>query len=126
MEIIIGMLFEMLCYLFVEGALEVIIRILTRPFSTHSEHPVILICGYFLLGLFVGGMSLLIFPHAFITETTFRYINLVLIPIFVALIMMTVGKLLAKKGKKLTSLDHFNYAFVFAFAMALVRFIFAK
>jgi hypothetical protein len=39
--------------------------------------------------------------------------------------MMLLGWFRLKKGQELVRLDRFGYAFVFAFAMALVRFIWA-
>ena len=39
--------------------------------------------------------------------------------------MVLVGRVRQKKGQNLVRLDRFGYAFVFAFAMALVRFIWA-
>jgi hypothetical protein len=39
--------------------------------------------------------------------------------------MMLVGKLRLKRGQNIVRLDQFGYAFVFAFAMALVRFTWA-
>ena len=43
----------------------------------------------------------------------------------VGLVMMMIGRARLKKGQSLVRLDQFGYAFTFAFAMALVRFIWA-
>ncbi len=40
--------------------------------------------------------------------------------------MVLIGKLRTKRGQDLVLLDRFGYAFVFAFAMAVVRFAFAS
>ena len=60
-----------------------------------------------------------------IDNPLFREINLFATPVACGLVMMMVGKFRLKKGQDLVRLDQFGYAFVFAFAMALVRFIWA-
>jgi len=37
--------------------------------------------------------------------------------------MAMIGKIRGKRGQNLVRLDRFGYAFIFAFLMALVRFI---
>ena len=37
--------------------------------------------------------------------------------------MMLVGRLRDRRGSALVKLDRFGYAFIFAFAMAIVRFV---
>ena len=75
--------------------------------------------------MIAGGLSLWIFPTSPIHEPLFRQINLIVTPVALGLVMMLIGKIRLKKGQDLVRLDQFGYAFVFAFAMALVRFIWA-
>ena|SRR5579862_1263695 len=119
------MVLDLLTYLFAEGLFELGNRSLFHFISKRPAHPVILTGGYILWGIIAGGISLWLMPKAFITHTVIKFLNLIISPIIIGIIMMYVGKSLEKKGKKLTSLDHFGYAFIFAFSMALMRFIFA-
>lgn len=82
--------------------------------------------GFALLGAVAGGVSLLLFPQSPITNPGFRRINLVLTPLAAGGIMMLIGRLRDKRGSPVVKLDRFGYAFVFALAMALVRFVWAQ
>jgi hypothetical protein len=61
-------------------------------------------------------------PTAFIENPSLRLLNLLLTPVAGGAMMALLGRLRARKGAPLIQLDHFGYAFTFAFAMALVRF----
>ena len=61
------------------------------------------------------------------TYTTFITGLCVLItPLAAGGIMMLIGKLRERRGQDLVGLDRFGYAVAFAFAMALVRYTFAR
>jgi hypothetical protein len=92
-------------------------------YSADKRHPLLSTVGSFLWGLIAGGLSLLIMPEAFIESSRLRLLNLLLTPIAVGAIMALLGRLRARKGSPLVQLDHFGYAFTFAFALALVRFL---
>ena len=82
-----------------------------------------------LIGLAVGGLSVLIFPHQLIhTEHSekFHGISLVISPVVSGLVMSRIGSSLRQQGKKVVPIESFGYGFIFAFGMALVRFLFAK
>jgi hypothetical protein len=78
-----------------------------------------------LLGGLVGGLSLLIFPDSFLHTESLKLVNLFVTPVALGLIMVLIGKLREKKGQEKVKLDKFSYGFLFAFGMALVRFIWA-
>jgi hypothetical protein len=54
-----------------------------------------------------------------------RLLNLIATPIALGLLMTLIGKFRTRNGQDLVRLDQFGYAFVFAFAMAFVRFVWA-
>jgi hypothetical protein len=81
--------------------------------------------GFMLWGLIAGGISLWIFPTSLIEDPMFRIMNLVATPIALGFAMTLIGKMRLRKGQNLVRLDQFGYAFVFAFAMAFVRYIWA-
>jgi hypothetical protein len=91
-----------------------------------SGNPLLSTIGFLLWGLLAGGISLLLFPRSFISNQTLRLLNLAVTPLATAEIMRQIGKLRAGRGQTLVGLDRFAYAFIFALAMASVRFTFAK
>jgi hypothetical protein len=115
-EVLIQLLFECLAELGVRSLADT----LEKP-----RHPLLSTIGFALWGALAGGLSLLIFPHSAIASAPLRRANLVVTPIIVGLAMMLIGRVRSKKGQDLVRLDRFGYAFVFAFAMALVRFVWA-
>lgn len=82
--------------------------------------------GYALLGLIAGGLSLLFFPRALLRSTSLHGISLLITPLLAGGAMSLVGAWRRRRGERLLRLDSFGYAFVFAFAMALVRLLFTK
>lgn len=113
-EIVLQTLFEVLAELGMRSMADTLQKPRTPLFST---------IGFILWGLIAGGISLLLFPTSPIANPTLRAINLFITPTTIAAIMMFIGWARTKKGQPLVSLDRFGYAFVFAFAMALVRYI---
>jgi len=68
----------------------------------------------------------LVFPRSLIGSAGLRAANLLVAPVVAGGIMMLIGRARNKRGQTLVRLDRFGYAFVFAFAMAAVRFIGTK
>lgn len=127
-----GFVFEIIFQLFGELLLQAIFEMLVE-LGFHSladtfrrpRHPALSTLGFLLWGTIAGGISLLIWPTSYIHEPTLRTINLVVTPVALGFAMMFVGRIRLKKGQQLVRLDQFGYAFVFAFAMSLVRFVWA-
>ena len=82
--------------------------------------------GYSLLGGIAGGLSLLHFPHSLMHTTHGRVACLVLAPVVSGLAMAIIGGWRRRRGQPVLGIDGFAYGYVFAFAMALVRFICAR
>ena len=130
MEILVNLLFfigeiflEIILPLFSEVLSEVSLRGITEPFKRNEEiNPVLAVMGYILFGALVGLLSLLI-PKMFEIPYWMRIMNLVVTPIICGLVMMKIGQIREKRGDRLIRLDTFLYGYLFALAMAVVRFI---
>jgi hypothetical protein len=127
---------ESLLAFILEGALELILelvfsllaevglRCLREPFiEWELRNPIFAGIGYFLFGLGLGGLSLLVFPSPLVHSERFHGINLLITPLLVGLLMSALGRLRRRQGKSLLRLDTFAYGFIFAFAMSAVRFL---
>jgi hypothetical protein len=125
-------IFEVFLQFFGEILLQIFFEILLE-LGQHSlahtvrkpRNPVLSTIGYVLWGAIAGGISLWLFPASVIRNPGLRILNLVVTPILIGGVMMLIGKIRGKKGQNLVKLDRFGYAFVFAFSMALIRFIWA-
>ena len=119
-QFLVELILQALGELLVELGLRSMAETVKRPRS-----PALAAFGFLLWGALVGSLSLLVVPHSPIEDPSLRWVNLFATPVLVGLMMMVVGKIRDKKGQKLVRLDRFGFAFIFAFSMALVRFIWA-
>lgn len=129
MGIIFELLFQFFAEILLQAAFELLAELGYRGLANRLQrprNPIYSIIGFIILGAIAGSVSLLILPYSPIEDPTFRKINLVAMPIILGLMMMLVAKLRQKKSQDLVRIDRFGYAFVFAFAMGLVRFIWAE
>ncbi len=77
-----------------------------------------------LFGAVLGAVNLLLFP-AYLVPPPWRVVNLFLTPIAVGGLMMAMGRWRAKRGEEVVRIDRFLYGFLFAAALALVRYVLA-
>jgi hypothetical protein len=126
-------LFEILFQFLGEFLLQLLFEILTDigfdwfdKTAKNTPRPVLWALGFLLLGTLAGGISLLILPHSMISTPSLRVINVVGTPVLVSACMLVIGNWRAAKGREPVKLDRFANAFCFAFAMALVRFAYAR
>ena len=125
-------LFEVLFQIFGEFLMQLFVELLVE-LGIHEKgrrkkgpmNPALATFGLIVCGAAAGGLSLLIFPQSPIANPDLRLANLFVTPLLLGAAMMLVGRLREKRGQNLVRLDRFGYAFVFAFAMALVRFLWA-
>lgn len=128
MEFIFELLLQFLGEILLQAAGELLAELGFRSLADTMRRPRSLILssiGFMIWGAMAGGASLLIFPHSAIGDPIFRTINLFVTPTLMGAMMVLVGKARLKKGQDLIRFDRFGYAFVFAFFMSLVRFIWA-
>ncbi len=133
MEILAELLFSVLLWLAelaLQIALEILaefgVRVLREPFRPAREvSPWIAALGYTLYGGAVGGLSLLVFPLAFLSNPWARAANLVLTPLVAGATMALLGAWRRRRGQDLVRLDRFSYGVLFALALGGVRHLFA-
>lgn len=124
-EIVLQILGEILVQVGFEFLAELGLHSLADTFEK-PKNPVLSTIGFVLWGALAGGISLFIMPSSLISNLAFRKINLFLTPLAVGGVMMLVGRQRDRRGQILVKLDRFGYAFVFAFAMAIVRYLGAE
>ena len=135
MEFLLQIIFEFLVQVIGEILFEAVLHVgetLFAPlFHGFARHPwarkalntVVTLILYFGLGVLAGFLSLLIFPHSFVRSSRLHGISLIITPLLAGLTMVGIGRLRQSIGQAVMRLDTFGYAFVFAFGMALMRFL---
>ena len=74
-----------------------------------------------LLGVLLGGLSLLIIPRPMIEDRAIQVVNLFLSPLLIGMWTMSLGTVDEKRGKTPSTQDTFFYGAIFGFAFALTR-----
>jgi hypothetical protein len=114
---------EIVLQVIVEGLFELGLRGVREPFRRPKPlHPLLAAMGYAILGAAAGAISVWIFPRLFIDGHALRVMNLVVTPFTAGAVMAAIGAWRRKRDEELIRLDRFAYGFVFALAMAAVRF----
>ena len=125
LEFVLQILGELLFQLGFEMLAELGFRGLQEPFRRPKPlHPILAGICYLIFGAVAGLLSLLLLPHLMIDSAVGRVANLVVTPVSAGLFMSLVGVWLRRRGEDVVRLDRFAYGFLFAMAMALVRFQF--
>lgn len=126
-ELILQFVFEFLLQIAGELLIELGLRSLGEPFVNREErNPILAAIGYCLIGAILGGLSLIWFPNSFVRSERFHGINLIITPVLAGLVMGAIGRFREQHGKAVIRLDSFVYGFLFAFAMALIRFLYTS
>ena len=123
-EIILEFLGEFLLQVIGEALLEFGFHALAEPFR-NAPTPWIAALGYACIGALLGGLSLLLFP-ANLVAPPWRMLNLLLTPLAVGGTMALLGAWRARRGQAVLRIDRFAYGYLFALALALVRFHYAN
>lgn len=120
--LIIELLGEVLLQVFGEVLCEFGLQSLAEVFKSRTvQNPVLAGFGHALLGMAVGGISLLVFPDHFIHQKSLRMTAVMLSPVMAGFCMSVLGSWRRQRGQRLIRLDSFSYGFIFALGMALVR-----
>ncbi|PJZ47455.1 hypothetical protein [Leptospira saintgironsiae] len=82
------------------------------------------VIGYIIFGSIVGYVSMLVFPNFLLKNHSLQIANLVFIPIISALIICFVGNWRKKLPLFKIEFEIFISAYVFAFAVSLIRYCF--
>ena len=124
-------LFELLLQFIGEVLLQIIFEVLFE-FGLHGvrepfrkpPNPWLAAVGYAIFGAVAGALSLWIFPKLFIPTHSAQLANLVMTPIAAGAAMAALGAWRRRRDQDIIRLDKFTYGYLFALAMALVRFTF--
>jgi hypothetical protein len=121
---ILQILGELVLQIVLEALAELGLHSVREPFRRPKPlHPVLAAIGYGIFGAGAGALSLWLLPNLFITVEWLRIANLVITPVAAGGVMVAFGVWRRRRDEELIRLDRFSYGFLFAFAMALVRFI---
>ncbi len=122
-EFIFEIIGEFLLQIVGEALLELGFHTVASPFQ-RSPTPYVAALAYTVFGVAVGGLSLLIFPHNLVAAP-WRVFNLILTPLAAGACMAVMGAWRRRRGQTALRIDRFSYGYVFALALALIRFRFA-
>lgn len=89
-------------------------------------HPALAVVGYVIVGAGLGWLSLLIFPERIVANAPLPGVSLVVAPVLAGLGMSAIGWLRRRNDGRVIRLDRFSYGFLFAFTIAVVRFVFTS
>jgi len=97
-----------------------------QRWAREAEYTILTAIMYFGIGLFVGWISISIFPRSFARSETLPGISLIIAPVLAGLVMAAIGSIRERQGKLVIRLESFSYGFVLALGTALVRFFFTE
>ncbi|MBL8669552.1 MAG: hypothetical protein JNK11_02765 [Alphaproteobacteria bacterium] len=124
---------EFLFQIFGEILLQIAVEVLTelgihtgRAMAREPPKPWAAAIGFSVAGTAAGVASLWAFPAHFIASPEGRILNLLVAPVVAGAAMAAIGAWRRSRGQPLIRLDGFAYAYLFALAMALVRFGFGR
>jgi len=116
---------EFILQIIVEAIAEIGLHGLREPFrNPRPLHPVFAAVCYLAFGALAGFVSLWFFPASFIKSHIGRYVNVALAPFIAGGAMSALGAWRRRRGEELIRLDRFAYGYLFALAMAVVRFLY--
>ena len=124
-EILLRFVGEMLLQIVFEVLAELGLQSLQEPFR-RRPNPWFAAIGYAVFGAISGALSLWIFPVLFIAFRSAQIVSLVLTPIAAGAVMAAIGAWRRRRDQELIRLDRFAYGYLFALAMAVVRFAFGR
>ena len=125
-EILFQFVGELFLQIAFEALVELGLRSVRKPLRLSNPDPWLAVVGYTFLGTTAGALSVWLVPSLLISSSRLRIINILATPLAAGALMSVLGAWRRKRGEGLIRLNRFAYAFVFAFAMALVRFMLAK
>jgi hypothetical protein len=125
-EVLLELFGELLLQVVMQALAEAGLHAVRRPGERPPPSPWLLVLGYGLLGLVVGGLSLLLFPHSLLHSRPARLVGLGLTPVASGLAMALLGAWRLRRGQPQLAMDRFAYGYLFALVVALVRFSWAQ
>lgn len=124
---LLGPLIEALFELLLAGICDLLLRAVRAVFKTEElPNAWFAAFGYVLLGLLVGGLSLIWFPLRLTRRSRIPGASLIASPLMTGLMMSWTRSFLRWRNKRVSRIESFGYGFAFALGVALVRFLWAK
>jgi hypothetical protein len=129
LEIIFELIFEVLAELVLQIVAEALFELgfysLAEALDRkRRRNPLLASIGYLLWGGIIGVITVFIFPVLMIKNPTVRILNLIISPLIAGLAMSAIGSWRRRKGQDLLRIDSFFYGALFAFGLAIVRFLY--
>ncbi|WP_310484653.1 hypothetical protein [Chamaesiphon sp. VAR_48_metabat_403] len=124
-EFIVQIIGEFIVQIIAEALFAFGYRSLSETFRK-QRNPWLAALGFSLFGAILGGLSLLVLPSNLTPVGMPRVANLVFTPLLVGFCMSAIGGWRAKRGRLVLPIDRFWYGYLFALAVALIRFKFAR
>jgi hypothetical protein len=119
-EVLFEAVFEIAC----EGLASLLTRAISKLFKAISEvNPVATTFALGMLGALAGFFSVVAYPHPLVHPSRLHGVSVIVSPLITGFVMSQLGRLLRNHGRRVMPIESFGYGFVFAFAMALVRFL---
>jgi hypothetical protein len=118
---------ELVAEILLEAVFAELAGVLSRAFrllkvKIKRADPVVAAVTFGLVGVSSGFLSVLFFPHHLVHPTRLHGISLLISPILTGLLMAQIGRTVRRWGRQPVRIESFGYGFIFALAMALVRF----
>jgi hypothetical protein len=82
--------------------------------------------GHVILGAIAGVISLFVVPELLIRSHNAQLASLFITPLLAGAVMSLVGAWRRRRGQPVVRIDRFAYGYLFAVAMALVRYVAAN
>jgi len=125
MEFLLQIFLEFLLQVVGGVITDVVLHALSRFIrSSRTLNALVTLIMYLGLGLFVGWLSILILPEAFVRSSNLHGISLLITPVLAGFTMSALGWIRLRQRKTLIRLETFSCGFIFAFGMALIRLLF--
>lgn len=124
LDVLLELVLELILELFGEVLVEWGLQSLVAPFR-RDANVWLAVLGYLLLGTLFGALSLWPLPQALTRDGWPRLFGLVFAPVAAGLTMTLVGHWRARRGDPLLRIDRFAVGYLFALAVAVVRYNFA-
>lgn len=125
LEFLFELVGEFFLQLLLEALAEAGLHTLRRD-DNPAPRPWLAALGYALFGALAGAISLWLLPQHLVRDVMLRAVNVIVTPVGAGLAMCVLGTWRMQRGDTLLRIDRFAYGYLFALALALVRFFFAQ
>jgi hypothetical protein len=128
MEDFLGFILELLLEALLEFGLSALVAGVYRSVrhfwvKARRGNPIAAAVLLVIVGLALGVLSVLIFPHPLVHPSKLHGISLLISPLLAGLAMAAVGRGVRRRGRTPVRVESFGFGFVFAFAVALIRYL---